>query len=277
MSSPDAIAIPLSPSSGQGAEAERFELTEHARGPWDEAAAHGGAPAALLVRAIERHGAGSGMRLVSLQAAFLGPVLLGEIEIETEVLKPGRKQMVVSARLNGGGRTLVQAIGVLLRTGSVELPEGVASPTTEAMPERASGREAVQGLWANSGGTAFHSTSNTIVVVGGGPEDDRAEGAAWFRLDCPLAPGEGPTPAQRAAAAADFGNGLAHPVPFGEYLFINCDLNLRLLRDPEGEWIGVQAATEVSSNGAGLTTTNIYDSSGRCGAAGQVLYVDRSG
>ena len=214
-------------------------MTAAARGPWRQDAAHGGAPAALLVRAIENCGMESGLRLVSFQAAFLGPVLLGEIAIETEILKPGSKQMVVSARLTGGGRTLVDATGVLLRRGEVALPPDVKAPEMRLMPERPSDREVREGLWG-SGPTAFHRTSNKIVVVTGGPEDSRAEGAAWFRLDCPLVPGEQPSPAQRAAAAADFGNGLAHPVPFGEFVFVNCDLNLWLLREPVGEWIGIE-------------------------------------
>jgi hypothetical protein len=33
----------------------------------------------------------------------------------------------------------------------------------------------------------------------------------------------------------------------------------------------------VSAVGSGLTTTEIHDSEGRCGAAGQVLYVDVPG
>ena len=276
MSAAASVAIPLDPAAG-GEGVERFELTAAARGPWQEDAAHGGAPAALLVRAIERIGADFGLRLVSLQAAFLGPVLLGKIAIETEVLKPGRKQMVVSARLTGGGRTLIAATGVLLRRGEVALPPKVEAPEVLPMPEREGGREVSEGLWAGSGGIAFHRTSNTIVVVTGGPEDTRADGAAWFRLDCPLVPGEDPSPAQRAAAAADFGNGLAHPVPFGRFLFVNCDLNLWLLREPVGEWIGVNSATEVSENGSGLTTTALHDSTGRFGVAGQVLYVDSVG
>lgn len=270
----DAIAVPLGVEGDE--RVERFELTDNARGPWDEHAAHGGAPAALLARAIERIGAESNMRLVSLQAAFLGPVPLGQIAIETEVLKPGRKQMVVSARLTGGGRTLITATGVLLRRGDVSLPDGVETPEARPMPKRPGVRGVSEGLWG-SGGTAFHRTSNRIVVVTGGPEESRAEGAAWFRLDCPVVPGENPSPAQRAIAAADFGNGLAHPVPFGGYVFVNCDLNLWLLREPVGEWIGVSSATEVSANGSGLTTTTLHDDGGRFGAAGQVLYVDAVG
>jgi hypothetical protein len=41
----DSIFIPV--------EGGRYEPTEHARGPWDPRALHGGAPAALIARAFE--------------------------------------------------------------------------------------------------------------------------------------------------------------------------------------------------------------------------------
>jgi hypothetical protein len=40
----------------------RFEPTEHARGPWDPRALHGGAPAALITSAFERMEPGSELR-----------------------------------------------------------------------------------------------------------------------------------------------------------------------------------------------------------------------
>jgi hypothetical protein len=144
------------------------------------------------------------------------------------------------------------------------------------MPPRDQGLREEDGAWG-AGGTAFQLTSNEILVVTGGPPRTGAEGVAWFRLLCPVVPGENPSPAQRAAAAADFGNGLAHPVPFGDFVFANCDLNVWLLREPVGEWIGIRSSTEVSAGGSGLTTTEIHDDHGRCGAAGQVLYVDVAG
>ena len=105
----------------------------------------------------------------------------------------------------------------------------------------------------------------------------RRDGAAWFRLDSPVVPGEEPSPAQRAVAAADFGNGLAHPISFEEFVFVNCDLNVWMLREPVGEWIGVRSTTEVSTNGSGVTRTGLHDREGRFGTAGQTLYVDRTG
>jgi acyl-coenzyme A thioesterase PaaI-like protein len=271
-----AIAVP---DAGGGDGPARFELGPPARGPWRPDAAHGGAPAALLARAIEVHGAGNGMRLASFQSVFLGPVLLGAVELETEVLKPGRRQMVVAAKLTDGERTLIEARGVLLRTGDIELPPGAADQTgrEEALPPPETLAAAGEGRWASDGETAFHKTSNMIRVVEGGPEQTRPDGAAWFRLDAPVVPGEQPSPAQRAVAAADFGNGLAHPVPFGDYVFVNCDLNVWLLREPRGEWIGVRSLTEVSPNGSGLTRTSLHDRQGRFGTAGQSLYVDVAG
>ncbi len=274
---PDAIAVPVGAAPGSDTQSTgRFELGPPARGPWRPDAAHGGAPAALLTRALEAHGSGEGMRLAAVHSVFLGPVTLGEVELSTEVLKPGRRQMVVGARLDAGDRTLIEARGVLLRRGEVDLPASVDG-TGEAMPPLEAGREVSGGRWGSGDGPAFQRTSNTIRLIAGGPEDDRREGAAWFRLDSPIVPGERPSPAQRAVAAADFGNGLAHPIPFEEFVFVNCDLNVWLLREPVGEWIGVSATTEVRGNGSGVTRTGLYDGEGRFGTAAQLLYVDRTG
>jgi hypothetical protein len=274
---PDAIAIPLGP--GGGAETQpngRFELGPAARGPWRPDAAHGGAPAALLTRALEAHGTETGLRLAAFHSVFLGPVMLGEVELSTEVLKPGRRQMVVGAKLTGGGRTLIEARGVLLRVGAVDLPPE-AEGSGSAMPPPEAGNVTDGGRWGSGEGLAFQRTSNTIRLVEGGPEQVRRDGAAWFRLDSPVVPGEEPSPAQRAVAAADFGNGLAHPISFEEFVFVNCDLNVWMLREPVGEWIGVRSRTEVSANGSGVTRTGLHDREGRFGTAGQTLYVDRTG
>lgn len=254
---------------------EEFELTGLARGPWQDDAAHGGAPAALIVRAAEAHCDEGALRVGSLNMTFFGPVLLGPIRIETTVLKPGRRQRVVGVRLSDGDRTLIDARAVLIRRGEVSLPEGAESePETLPGPEHA--RDVDRRKWAHGEGDAFHRNTNTVLALEGGPDEVGPTGSGWFRLEYPLVPGEDPSGAQRAIAAADFGNGLAHPVPFGEFLFVNCDLNLALLREPEGEWIGLRSRTEVDPGGAGLTTTEVFDQLGRCGSATQILYVDRA-
>jgi len=269
---PSAIALPRPGGDGPG---ERFELTGLARGPWQDDAAHGGAPAGLVARAAERLGADEGLRLASLSLTFNGPVHLGEVEVRAELVKPGRRQRVVAVAIGSGDRTLIEGRAVLIRRGDVELPEeALAAPSVLEGPEGM--RPIDRTLWAHGEGDAFHRTANSVVSVMGGPDRLGIEGAVWIRLDVPLVPDEEATGAQRAVAAADFGNGVAHPVPFGEYLFINCDLNVSLLREPEGEWIGLDARTEIDPNGSGLTSTRLFDAAGQFGVASQILYVDRA-
>lgn len=262
-----AIATPL--------DGDRFELTGLARGPWQEDAAHGGAPAGLLARAAENLGREDDLRLASLSLAFNGPVSLGEIGIKAEVVKPGRRQRVVAVSIEAGGRTLIEGRAVLIRRGEVKLPDGV-KVEDEPFAGPGEGRPIEKELWADGESEAFHRTSNTVVAIEGGPDRVGTEGMVWIRLEYPLVAGESPSSAQRAVAAADFGNGVAHPIGWGEYLFINCDLNVSLLREPVGEWIGLESRTEVDANGSGLTSTRLHDELGRFGVASQILFVDQA-
>lgn len=272
---PEAIALPIERSgSEKSLLSEYLDLTPLARGPWQSDAAHGGAPGALLVRAAEVFG-GEEMRLASLNCTFNGPVTLGEVEIEAELTKPGRRQKVVSAKLSASNRILIDARAVLIRRGDVRLPDEIVAPVP-TMPTPEEGRTVSSGTWAAGQSLTFYGTTNTIKMIEGGIDETGPRGAGWFRLEYPVVPGETPSGAQRAAAAADFGNGLAHPVAFGEYLFINCDLNLSLFREPVGEWIGVESETEVDRIGTGLTVSRLHDRAGPFGAASQTLFVEQS-
>lgn len=265
---PDQAAIAV-PQDSDG----RFELTGLARGPWQEDAAHGGAPAGLLARAAELLGAEDDLRLASISLAFNGPVTLGELSVRAATVKPGRRQRVVSVAIDSGGRTLIEGRAVLIRRGEVDLPEGV-KVVERPFPGPEQGRPIEQERWAAGKSDAFHRTANTVVAIEGGPDRIGTEGMVWIRLEYPLVAGEPLSAAQRAVAAADFGNGVAHPVGWGEYLFINCDLNVALLREPAGEWIGLESRTEVDANGSGLTTTRLHDEKGHFGNASQILFVD---
>ncbi|MBK5231409.1 MAG: thioesterase family protein [Thermoleophilia bacterium] len=273
MAAPGEDLVPASLAVPKGGQS--YELTGMSRGPWQADAAHGGPPAALLVREAERHCDDGQLRLLSLSSTFYGPVMLGGIEITSEVVKPGQRQKVVSLTLSSNGRTAIEARAILIRVADVELPDTV-EPIEPEMTPIEEGAEVERGLWFPGDEIAFHRTANTVKVVEGGPETVNHTGAAWFHLDCLVVPDEVVTPAQRAAAAADFGNGLAHPVPFGEYLFVNCDLNVNLLREPAGEWIGLVSRTDVDRIGSGLTVTELHDVGGRFGSASQSLYVDRA-
>ncbi len=77
----------------------------------------------------------------------------------------------------------------------------------------------------------------------------------------------------RAAAAADFGNGVSRVLSFGDWLFINTDLIVELHRPPEGEWVGLDVRTIVQPTGVGLAVSTLHDRGGPVGTGQQTLYV----
>jgi hypothetical protein len=100
-------------------------------------------------------------------------------------------------------------------------------------------------------------------------------GAVWFRLRQPIVAGEEVSPLQRAAVAADFGNGVSAALERGRYLFINPDLTIYLHRHPVGEWVGIDAVTHAEAHGVGVAESALHDEGGRIGRSIQSLLVDR--
>lgn len=245
-----------------------WEPTGHARGPWNPEELHGGAPAALLAREIERLAPGTEMIVTRVTYEFFGAVPLAPVTVEAELAKPGRRVQIVEARLTAGGRELVRARAMRMR----RAPDGVeAGPVGDApMSPPDHGRVVAQ--WAGVEGEMFHPSAMEIRGVSG----DRGTGAsaAWFRLTRPVVAGEEPTGLQRVVAAADFGNGVSHALPFDEVLFVNTDLTVHLHRDPVGEWIGLDARSDLSAAGVGQALSVLHDEHGRIGAAAQSLYVE---
>ena len=97
--------------------------------------------------------------------------------------------------------------------------------------------------------------------------------AAWLRFAAPLLDGEDPSPLQRAAAAADFGNGVSASLDWSSYVFINADLTIHLARPPRGEWVGLDSHTVVEADGVGLAESVLHDADGPIGHAAQSLLV----
>ena len=79
------------------------------RGPWDANALHGGAPAALLMRAFERLPAPEGLSLARVTYELLRPVPVGPVEIQAEVTRPGRRVQLLEGSIFAGGVEVVRA------------------------------------------------------------------------------------------------------------------------------------------------------------------------
>jgi hypothetical protein len=80
---------------------------------------------------------------------------------------------------------------------------------------------------------------------------------------------------QRVLALADSGNGVSSELDPREWWFINPELSVHLHREAEGEWVCLDAQTQVSEGGVGLATSVLSDARGPIGVGAQSLLVAR--
>lgn len=255
---------------------ERFVPTRQAQGPWDPRALHGGAPAALLAEAFEHHEPAPGLQIARMGFELLRPIPFASLRIETRIVRAGRRVQELAAELHAdlddGGAQLICRAGALrvaqVPDGLPELPESARS--LERMPGPEEG-EAVRFALNDDAGDSFAASAMEMRWL----DDPKAlgPGRVWMRLRHPLVPGGQTSSLARLAATADFGNGISASLPFDRFVFINADLTIHLHRQPQGEWIGMDARTLLHGGGTALSESVLHDLDGPVGRAFQVLVV----
>jgi hypothetical protein len=247
-----------------------FLASELTRGPWDPGAQHAGPPSALLGRAIEELAGDDGFQVGRIVFEILRPVPIGEVRIESRVLRPGKRVQLVEASLSGKAGELMRTTAWLLRKSELELPEGAVddSPGPQG-PEEGW----VPEFFPTGQDAGYHTAMELKAVAGDFLELGPA--TFWLRMRQPLVAGEEPTPLQRALVAADVGNGISAVLDYHSYVFINVDLTVHFERMPEGEWVCVDAVTRPQPTGIGTAESVISDQRGRIGRAAQSLLISQ--
>jgi hypothetical protein len=250
----------------------RFTATELARGPWDPNAQHGGAPAALLMRAFERLPRADGLQIARVTYEFLRPVPLGDLEVRAAALRTGRRvQLLEASLLTSDGSEVVRARALQVQPADSSAAQDPMSESPVLGPEHGwsdAPRIGYQDLM-------FFGTDAMDIRFVAGAFNEPGPATAWFRLRVQLVGGEEPTPLQRLAAAGDFGNGISAALPWEKWIFINPDLTLYIDRPPEGDWIGLDASTIVAPGGVAVAESVMFDQRGRVGRAIQALLIAR--
>ncbi len=249
-----------------------FASTGLTRGPWHPEHQHGGPPIALVARAIERAAAKLGLTQVArLTANLLRPVPLAELAVEVHTDYAGRNVAHFSARLTAGEKELVRATAVAQRESEVVFPPDLAGHPLPCAP-RSAEASPEQRFPFSKAMIGYQDLIESRIAEG---TMFRGPCAVWFRLHHPLIAGEEPSALQLVAVAADSGNGISAILTFGDYVFVNSDLTINLLRRPEGEWICIDARTLLGASGGGVAEARIFDATGLVGRSTQSLAVRR--
>jgi hypothetical protein len=197
-------------------------------------------------------------------------VPIGPLRVEVTADYVGRTAGHYSARLLAGERECARLTALLQREHDVAVPHGTPGHPLPEPPVRWQDCLPIVMPFARPD---QHGYADLV--------DNRTADArifhgpcrVWFRLRHPLVRGETPSPYQRVLVAADSGNGISAALDIQHYTFVNSDLTVNLLRRPVGEWICLDARTELGGNGCGLAESSLYDEVGLIGRATQSLVV----
>ncbi|HVQ93742.1 MAG TPA: thioesterase family protein [Mycobacteriales bacterium] len=240
----------------------RVRSTEHTVGPWAPTDQHAGPPSALLVRAIEGV-LPAGGRVSRVTVDLLGAVPVAELSVTAQVLRPGRSVQLATAELTAGGSLVARATAWWHRASDTTAVAAAAEP-----PPWPDGATPEPVTWSEGG---YLAAMEWVPVAGGFNQPGPA--TLWARMRYPLVAGEEPTGLQRLLTLADSGNGASWRLDPARWLFVNTELTVHVLGQPTGEWLCLDASTEIGVDGTGLAASSIFDRSGRVARGAQALLI----
>jgi hypothetical protein len=234
-------------------------------GPWDERLQHGGPPSALAVleadRAIRHETGRTDLIAVRLAADFIGPVPVGDIDTEARVLRAARSAALAEVIVSAEQRQCLLARVWFVRDADTT---SIAPPVGEAreMPDVLAGLDYSFG---------YGASLEWRFVRGRMAEPGPA--AAWVRQTMPVIDGSETPGLAQVALVADSASGISAELDWTVWSFLNVDLDIHLARPPEGEWLLMDAATQLGAHGAAVARSTLSDVRGIVGSGLQTLVV----
>ncbi|MCP2163712.1 thioesterase family protein [Goodfellowiella coeruleoviolacea] len=243
----------------------RYRSTRHTAGPWSAHSQHLGPPSALLVRELLRCSPRPDTALARVAFDILGPVPVAEVRVRAWLERPGRSVELLCAELSSADRVAVRARAWRMTGTDTTAVAGGQPPalapldTATAVPSPGEG-------WGDGYLQAVEWRGLAGRLQGG-------QATVWGRPLVALVDGEQPSPLESLFSLADSASGVSSRLDIRHWLFINTELTVHLYRQPVGEWIGLDARTEIGPGGVGLATSVLHDSAGPVGRSAQALLV----
>ena len=242
-----------------------FSSTPGTAGPWSTGAQHGGPPSGPLARAMEQR-LGDGHLLARVSVDLLGPVPVGDLRVEVEVLRPGRRVSLLQATLYdvSAGRPCAEARGWALPRTEGGAGDGQSLPHS---PDDGSERPLPES-WSRGYVDHVEWRWIRVAVLEPGPA------VVWIRSRVPLLPGEPLAGVPLLMTCVDSASGVSAALDPAEWSFMNTEITVHVLREPVGEWVCVSAETTLGSGSVGIATASVHDEKGLVARSTQALLVE---
>lgn len=236
-------------------------------GPWSPSLQHGGPPNALAVtladRVVRAQTGRDDLLPLRVGVDFLGAAPVGEVAMTVSVLRAARSAALAEVTLSAADRVCLRARVWFVRAADTS---ELATHTPAPPPVPDAPARAEQWNFGYGASLDWRYTS--------GAADRRGPAAVWVRAGQPLLDDSAELPGlARVVLVADSASGISAELDWSRWSFVNVDLDVHLARPFQGEWVHVDAVTQLGTAGSALARSVISDTGGVVGAGLQTLVV----
>jgi hypothetical protein len=242
-----------------------FRATSAVQGAWSTEEQHIAPALGLIAHVVEQHHHArrdDPMRLSRVSFDILGTLPIDVVDIDVEVIRPGRTIELVQATLSHGDRPAVIARAWFMRDHDTASLAGTALDAIPG-PDDLDAWSAAE-IWPGEFVTTVEVRRREL-------EPGRA--IFWMRAGPDLLAEEPVSPTARLLGLVDIANGITPRELPGAVVFPNLDLTAHVFRAPRSSWIGFDTTVSFGANGSGLTHSILHDEEGPLGAVAQTLTV----
>lgn len=239
--------------SGNGDVSAAYEPLTATQGAWNPHEQHMAPATGILCAELEAYSPRPGLRIGRISLDIWGLISLEPFTIETRLLRGGRTIELIEARMLVDDRTLISARAWRMQTCDTSQIQGIEDSAIAHYDSM----QPWDGMKQWGGGfiNSMQFKAN--------PQQRRAgNGVVWMTNSMDMIEGQRTSSFVKLMGMADTSNGIVPRANPREWIFPNLDLNISLLRMPQGQWLGLDTRQQYGSDGIGLTSSVLHDEQG---------------
>lgn len=245
-----------------GAVHAHYEPGPAAQGAWQPNEQHMAPATGIICAELEAFQPRPELRIGRINLDIWGLIKLQPFTITTRMLRGGRTIELLESCMHSEGQTLICARSWRMLTSDTRAIAGLEDP---AIP----GHDELQ-PWDGMqqwGGGFIHSMQFKT-----DPQQRRSgKGVVWMTNTLDMVAGQPTSAFVKLMGMADTSNGIVTRTDPRQWAFPNLDLNISLLRMPQGQWLGLDTRQQYGADGIGLTSSVLHDELGVFGQSQQTL------
>lgn len=249
-------------TQSDGTEVAHYSAQIHAQGAWNPHEQHMAPATGILCTELEKFQIRKGMRIGKISLDIFGLIALGEFRVSTRVIRAGKTIELIEAEMQAAGKTCIVARAWRMQTQDTRSIAGNEDDHI-ARPEQCEIWEEMK-KWP---GGFIQSTTTRANA-----EHRAGKGIVWVTTELDMVEGQATSDFVRLMGMVDTANGVVSRIdPAQGWAYPNLDLQIHLMRYPQGQWLGIEAIQQFGEDGIGLTSAVLHDVHGPIGRSEQIL------